>query len=638
VLAAQWSAAEPIHGWQSNSLLLAETQAFFRRQNMSRVALAISVLAFGSALTSIGRAEFIDFETGTPDEHVGGYYADLGVQFNSHTIWVDHHGHPGGTGQLGIGCDNPEWPGYIYGAYAIVITFTSPLGSVGITGLDVGDAGARIEAYDAVEGGNLVASDEVYGTGTGYGEFFRLSVFAPQISRLVCYQPLPVSYDGMWFDNLAFPVQVLPGDMNCDGLQNGLDLGAFVLALLDPSGYVAAYPGCPVGNGDFDCDEGVDTDDIEGFVDCLLTGNCPPCGACCLTDGSCTLAREVDCGGLWHGAGSDCDPNPCSPPGMVLIPAGEFQMGDFFGEGNSDELPRHAVYVDAFYMDTYEVTSQQYCDALNWAWAQGGLIQVTSGVVYKHGGTSYVYCDTTTSSSYSRITWDGGTQTFGVTSGKESHPMVTVSWYGSVAYANWRSGMQGKPLCYDLSTWACNFGSGYRLPTEAEWEKAARGGASGHRFPWSDQDTIQHARCNYYSSSYYSYDTSPTRNYHPCWGTGGYPRTSPVGFFDGSLRYKADWGWPGSPTSYQTASGANGYGLHDMAGNVWEWCNDWYSSTYYSSSPYDDPHGPENGEGRLLRGGSWIGIANYCRCAIRDNSRPGGRNDIDGFRCVLGTP
>ena len=174
-----------------------------------------------------------------------------------------------------------------------------------------------------------------------------------------------------------------------------------------------------------------------------------------------------------------CADDGHAPTGMVLIPAGEFLMGDSFypREGNSDELPRHAVTVDAFFMDKNLVTNQQYADALNWANAQGNLITVTSGRVYKYNsGTSYPYCDTTTSYTYSQITWSGST--FGVVSGKGNYPMERVSWYGSVAYANWRSGMQTKPPCYDLSTWNCNFGSGYRLPTEAEWEKAARGGAS----------------------------------------------------------------------------------------------------------------------------------------------------------------
>ena len=304
------------------------------------------------------------------------------------------------------------------------------------------------------------------------------------------------------------------------------------------------------------------------------------------------------------------------PGSMALIPAGEFQMGDTFNEGYSnDERPVHAVYVDAFYIDRYEVTNQQYADALNWARNQGNLITVTSGVVYKYNsGPSCPYCDTTTSSSYSRITWNGST--FGVVSGKESHPMVRVSWYGSVAYANWRSAMVGRPMCYNLSTWACDFNmNGYRLPTEAEWEKAARGGVAGHRFPWSDSDYIQHARANYYSSTSYSYDTSPTRGYHPTFAVGNMPYTSPVGYF-----------------------APNGYGLYDMAGNVWEWCNDWYSSTYYSTTPYPhvNPHGPTRGASRVLRGVSWRSTALFCRTAIRAHYPPDTRTYLcHGFRLAL---
>jgi formylglycine-generating enzyme len=431
--------------------------------------------------------------------------------------------------------------------------------------------------------------------------------------------------------------RALPGDLNCDTVVDGLDVGPFVLALIDPSGYGAAYPGCPLSNADFNCDGDADQEDVGGFVSCLLTGDYPPCGACCPTGGGCSLSLEADCLGTWQGAGSDCDPDPCAPPGMVPVGTGEFLMGNSFpGEGGPDELPRHAVYVDGFYMDIYEVTNQHYATALNWACAQGGLITVSGGVVCKYGSTSYPYCDTTTSNSHSRITWDGST--FGVVAGKESHPMVQVSWYGSAAYTNWRSAMQGKPLCYDWSTWECDFGSGYRLPTEAEWEKAARGGAEGRRFAWSDQDTIQHTRCNYYSMpSSYPYDTSPTSGYHPCWGNGYFPYTSPVDFFTGALQYKVDWGWPGSPTSYQTASGGNGYGLYDMAGNVWEWCNDWYSAMYYASSPYDNPHGPASGTYRVMRGGGWDHGADHSRVAYRCMyGNLGDRINGVGFRCVTG--
>jgi formylglycine-generating enzyme required for sulfatase activity len=401
------------------------------------------------------------------------------------------------------------------------------------------------------------------------------------------------------------------GDLNCDHIVNVSDIPYFLGSL------VGQYTGCQLGLADMTCDGTVDGLDIAPFVACLVASIYP----------SCTQP----------------------PAGMVLVPAGEFQMGDTFTEGSSNELPLHAVYVDAFCMDTYEVTNQQYADGLNWAYAQGGLITVTSGVVYKYNtGTSYPYCSTTSAPTgwphwgeCSRITWDG--MTFGVTAGKANHPMVMVSWYGSVAYANWRSGMHGKPLCYNLSDWTCNFGSGYRLPTEAEWEKAARGGVSWLRFPWLGGYSIQHARCNYVSwwldgIPLYNYDTSPTEQSHPCWGSGSSPHTSPVGFFDGSMRYKADWNWPGTPDSYQTANGANGYGLHDMAGNAYEWCNDWYADTSYSSSPYDNPHGPASGTYRVLRGGGWYDDADYCRCAHRGDSGPAYRYHNSGFRLALDFP
>jgi formylglycine-generating enzyme required for sulfatase activity len=415
-------------------------------------------------------------------------------------------------------------------------------------------------------------------------------------------------------------------------------LSLFVAAVALVLGGTAA----PVlGNGDYNGDGIIDLADYVEFAGCLAGPGEGLDTGCDVfdfdTDSDVDLA---DFAGFQRVFGTST-----IPPGMVLIPAGEFQMGDTFTEGYADERPVHAVYVSPFYMDRYEVTNAQYAAGLNWAWAQGGLITVSSGVVYQYGsGTSFPYCDTDEASPYhfSRITWDGST--FGVVAGKEDHPMVMVSWYGSVAYCNWRSAMEHKPLCYDRihenpPNWDCNFGiAGYRLPTEAEWEKAARGGVAGRRFPWSDTDTIQHVRANYRSVGGESYDTSPTEGYHPCWGSGSQPYTSLVGFFDGSMRYKADYGWPGSPTSYQTASGANGYGLHDMAGNVFEWCNDRYSSMYYSSSPYSNPTGPASGSSRILRGGCWNGPASHCRVAGRYYGMPDFRGPYLGFRCAAGTP
>ncbi len=315
--------------------------------------------------------------------------------------------------------------------------------------------------------------------------------------------------------------------------------------------------------------------------------------------------------------------DPCIPNDMAIIPSGEFAMGNSFSEGNSDERPVHTVTVDLFYMGKCEITNQQYCDYLNSALAQG-LITVIDGVVYQAGsGTSYSYCDTRSASIYSQIDCNDVTGIFIVRtkSGRDmsNDPMVHVSWYGAAAYCNWRSQQEGYEQCYSLSTWDCDFGKkGYRLPTEAEWEYAARGGLSGRRFQWGD--TISHTQANYYSywdqgAPYYPYDTSTTEGYHPAWDDGVVPYTSPVGSF-----------------------AANGYGLYDMAGNVWELCNDWYSDFYYSSSPADNPTGPTTGTGYVVRGGNGSNNAYCCRVAYRLNYyAPTSRYDSIGFRLVLGS-
>jgi len=202
-----------------------------------------------------------------------------------------------------------------------------------------------------------------------------------------------------------------------------------------------------------------------------------------------------------------------------------------------------------------------------------------------------------------------------------------VNWYDCVKWVNARSQREYLTPCYYVDAghtviyksgnydiaeanvdWTAN---GYRLPTEAEWERAARGGASGHRYPWAD-DTIRHSRANYFAAPLsYDYDTSPTSGYHPDYTSGGTPHTSPVGSF-----------------------APNGYGLYNTAGNLWEWSWDWYGGSYYASSPGTDPRGPASGSYRVLRGGGWNNNAVGSRVADRAFSSPGIVYNNVGFRLV----
>jgi len=296
---------------------------------------------------------------------------------------------------------------------------------------------------------------------------------------------------------------------------------------------------------------------------------------------------------------------------MVPIPGGTFAMGDAFNEGHSGERPVHTVTVQSFEMGRREVTNGQYRDYLDSALAQG-LITVVNGVVYQADvGTDYPYFDTSTSDMWSQIDYTEGVFSIRSKAGRSmvNDPVLRVSWYGAAAYCNWRSVQEGRGVCYNLSTWECDFTKdGYRLPTEAQWECAARGGLSGRRFAWGD--TITHDQANYFSAAGLAYDVSPTAGYHPTWNNGVHPCTAPAGSFP-----------------------ANGYGLHDMVGNVWEWCNDWYSSSYYNSAPANNPTGPATGTSRVLRGGDWSSGAYYCRVARRYGYAPDSRSSI-GIRMV----
>jgi len=232
---------------------------------------------------------------------------------------------------------------------------------------------------------------------------------------------------------------------------------------------------------------------------------------------------------------------------MVLIAGGKFTMGD----KDEPDAPLHEVSLSPFYMDKYLVTQEQY----------------------------------------ERVMGDNPSRWK-----QPKNPVESVRWSDAVKFCNARSRLEGLEPCYSLETWECNFdANGYRLPTEAEWERACRAGAKTAYFFGDSAAQL---------ADYAWFDKN----------SGGHPQ--PVG-----------------------QKKPNAWGLYDICGNLWQWCNDFYGVDYYGQSPQQDPRGPKEGDTRVVRGGAWKFSGDNCRCGYRYNENPGYVDvcfgyDIYGFRCV----
>lgn len=274
-------------------------------------------------------------------------------------------------------------------------------------------------------------------------------------------------------------------------------------------------------------------------------------------------------------------------------------MGDTFDEGDDDEKPVHTVRVSDLFMGRYEVTNREFVPYLNAVAGEITLDENGDEVSLNGNGIFENFCGSEKGGCRGfteMIEYSGGKKPggrFSVVRGYEDHPVVLVSWYGAIGYCNWLSRRHGLTPVYTIrgkeisANWNAD---GYRLPTEAEWEYAARQGGQKVRFG-NGRDTARASQINFNASEGYKESYSEVGEYRE--------RTVSVGSLN-------------SP---------NSLGLHDMSGNVWEWCWDWFGN--YPSESQVNPKGPDTGSYRVFRGGGWSSNPQYCRAASRGYWTPG---------------
>jgi formylglycine-generating enzyme required for sulfatase activity len=251
-------------------------------------------------------------------------------------------------------------------------------------------------------------------------------------------------------------------------------------------------------------------------------------------------------------------------PPVTRIAAGEFVMGA--DDGEPDERPAHRAYLDEFAIGCYPVTNAEYARFVAETGHQSPKVGGIPLMVSERSETEF-------RALAGPYVWSNGMPP----AGRERHPVTLVGFEDALAYCAWLTRRAGKPI---------------RLPTEAEWECAARGGIEGGRFPWGD--TLDATRAHFLP--------------------------------DGSA--KAEWG-----TAAVGSYPPNGFELHDMAGNVWEWVSDWYAPNYYERAQFQNPPGPEIGRMRIVRGGAWVNAdGRYLRCAHRHKIPPDSYSYSIGFR------